>query len=144
MELSKITDWEARGRKAMWRVKGLANECGVSARSLQRFWKKEKKVRLAKWLEDERFAYACMLLRFTNASIEEVSKLVAYMRIGSFSHAFRVRYGRAPSDWRRAFGGFAPDDKSRSATAPQVSLVNYSRDETTRPGGRVAFGPSLV
>src|SRR3954465_13144788 len=93
MERSAITDWETRGRNAGWRVKTLANDCGVCPRSLQRFWKKERQVPLAKWLLDHRLALACHFLRTTHETIEGVSSLVAYRHIGAFSHAFGARYG---------------------------------------------------
>ncbi len=110
LELSAITDWEARGRNAGWRVKALANDCGVCPRSLQRFWKKERQVPLAKWLAEQRFEQACYLLRTTDATIEEVAISVAYQRIGGFSHAFSVRYGMTPTKWRQACGGNRPSD----------------------------------
>src|SRR5436190_2858684 len=105
LELLAISNWEMRGRNAGWRVKTLANDCGVCPRSLQRFWKKERQMPLAKWLLDQRFALACQLLRVTNETIEEISTLVAYRHIGAFSHAFGARYGMTPTKWRKVFGG---------------------------------------
>jgi AraC-like DNA-binding protein len=105
MDLLAITDWEARGRNAGWRVKTLANDCGICPRSLQRFWKEHREMPLTKWLIEQRFALACHLLRVTNESIEEISRLVAYRHIGGFSHAFSVRYGITPTKWRHMFGG---------------------------------------
>src|SRR4051794_2187633 len=110
LELSAISDWEQRGQKSGWRVKHLATDCGVCPRSLQRFWKKERQVPLAKWLSEQRFEYACYLLRATDATIEEVAISVAYQRIGGFSHAFTARYGITPSKWRQTFGQNQPSE----------------------------------
>src|SRR3954468_11830767 len=124
LELLAITNWEARGRNAGWRVKTLANDCGVCPRSLQRFWKKERQMPLAKWLLDQRFALACHLLRATSETIEGVSSLVAYRHIGAFSHAFSMRYGLTPSKWRQVFGGYHP---SEPATQRDAQCLNWAK-----------------
>jgi transcriptional regulator GlxA family with amidase domain len=129
MELSAITDWETRGRNAGWRVKALANDCGVCPRSLQRFWKKERQIPLAKWLVEQRFALACHLLRATNETIEGVSQLVAYRHIGAFSHAFGLRYGMTPSKWRQVFVNNQPASQVQEKD-PQ--LVSWSRLQSMR------------
>jgi transcriptional regulator GlxA family with amidase domain len=129
LELSAITDWETRGRNAGWRVKALANDCGVCPRSLQRFWKKERQIPLAKWLVEQRFALACHLLRATNETIEGVSQLVAYRHIGAFSHAFGLRYGMTPSKWRQVFVNNQPASQAQEKD-PQ--LVSWSRLQSMR------------
>jgi AraC-like DNA-binding protein len=129
LDLSTITDWEARGRNAGWRVKTLANDSGVCPRSLQRFWKKERQMPLAKWLLDQRFALACQLLRLTNETIEEISTHVAYRHMAAFSHAFVVRYGIPPSKWRQLFGR---DPASETTMEHDAQSVTWTRTQPMR------------
>jgi transcriptional regulator GlxA family with amidase domain len=99
--LACIDDWDNRASRARWSVKALAGDCGVSPRSLQRFWRQERREPLAEWLTALRFDYACRLLRSSNVSIEEVARRVHYGHISAFSYAFLARFGITPRQWRR-------------------------------------------
>lgn len=129
LELLAITDWEMRGKNAGWRVKALGIDCGVSPRTLERFWKEERQVPLAKWLVEQRFALACHLLRTTDQTIEEVGNLVAYRHIGGFSHAFNVRYGMPPSKWRIVFG---PNQGPGAPMEQDAELVSWAKLQPRR------------
>src|SRR4051812_49606181 len=96
LDRASINDWEDRASKACWRVKALANDCGLSPRSLQRFWKEEGRGPLSEWLAERRFRHACFLLRSKHISIEEVARQVHYQHLSAFSYAFVVRFGITP------------------------------------------------
>lgn len=55
----------------------------------------------ARYIEQVRLDRAAEMLRFGNAGIGEVSRLVGYAEPKYFTHRFRLRYGFAPREFRR-------------------------------------------
>lgn len=52
------------------------------------------------YARDVRMHHACELLETTDLSLAEIAARVGYSRQGSFSEAFRARYGLPPREWR--------------------------------------------
>lgn len=57
----------------------------------------------ARYLAERRIERAQDLLRATNLSVTEISLLVGYQSLGSFSHLFRRLVGASPSEYARRF-----------------------------------------
>lgn len=130
--LTEVKRWRKLSREVGWSVKGLASACGVSTRTLERFWKVHQKKCLRSWLREQRFRYARALLISTDSTISEVAGAVAYTHISGFTHAFRAKYGLSPKKWRNTrlptHKGCTNDKKLRSAIrTTEHGLSHFSK-----------------
>jgi len=91
-----IQDWLTLGQQANWSVTKLAKLCGVSARTLERYfiWKVGKIPKA--WLIEQRQRRAMELLR-SGCLVKETAAELGYRYAHHFSRAFKVYWGFSPS-----------------------------------------------
>ncbi len=94
-------------------VEDLAARLGVSGRHLRRAVVSELGVSPIELVSTRRLALARQLLMDTAMPITELALASGFGSIRRFNDAFRLRYGRAPSELRRADA--APGDRLRGA-----------------------------
>ncbi len=73
----------------------------MSASKLTVLFKQTKQKSPIEYARDAKLDYACRLLIEDSASIHEISTRLGFMHQGSFSDAFKARYGIAPRTYRR-------------------------------------------
>jgi len=83
-------------RQANWSTALLAKECGVSVRTLQRFFAKRIRTSPKVWLAEKRRRRAVELL-VQGSSVKETAMLVGYKQASTFSREFKKRCGRYPT-----------------------------------------------
>lgn len=81
-------------------LEGLASQLAMSPRTLQRKLAAEGKS-FSQVLECMRMELAEQHLRYTDASIMEISLLLGFSQASAFSHAFRQARGMSPLDYRK-------------------------------------------
>lgn len=78
----------------------LATLCGIGRRQLMRAWKATTGSTVMDHVERTRFARAMRLLEEQGLPVKAVADMLGFASQGSFSTAFRRRYGETPSAWR--------------------------------------------
>lgn len=82
-------------------VTALAEACSTSPSTLQRVFRRELGEPPSRYLRQRRLQESVLLLKAGRYSVSEVAALVGYDNLAAFSHAFRARFGRSPSEIRR-------------------------------------------
>jgi transcriptional regulator GlxA family with amidase domain len=93
--LDHIGNWPELAREANWSSSVLAEKCGVSLRTLERFFLNYSGTNPRAWLDEQRQRRAIELLKH-GLSVKEVANQLAYKDQRHFSHAFKRRNGHAP------------------------------------------------
>jgi AraC-like DNA-binding protein len=78
----------------------MAKAAGLEKRSFLRWFRKETGRTPADYLTERRVHEACLRLRFTAESIEEVAAATGFANRHHFSRVFRRRTGRTPASFR--------------------------------------------
>jgi AraC-like DNA-binding protein len=94
--LKIIKDWQPLVRQAGWSVSELAKVCGVSVRSLERYFMQTRAQTPEAWLAELRWRQAMELLR-EGALIKEAASELGYQHGSTFSREFKKRFGRCPT-----------------------------------------------
>jgi AraC-type DNA-binding domain-containing proteins len=68
---------------------------------LDRIFKKETGISVAKYMMEERFKISCELLLKTDISISEIAAAVGYTNISHFSSMFKKMSGINPAEYRK-------------------------------------------
>ncbi len=79
----------------------LAEKLGISRRTLQRRLWSESHYTYSSLFQAVRRSLANRYLVNTNRSIEEISDMLGYSNVSSFSRSFRQSFGTTPSEFRR-------------------------------------------
>lgn len=74
----------------------------MSASKLSSLFKQAKHKSPIEYAKDAKMDYACRLLAEERASIQEISARLGFTYQGSFSEAFKTRYGISPRTYRRS------------------------------------------
>lgn len=82
----------------------LARACSTSPSTLQRAFHRDLGAPPSRYLRQRRLQESILLLKSGRYSVSEVAALVGYDNLAAFSHAFRARFGKSPSEIRRAAG----------------------------------------
>lgn len=98
-KLHRIADWGDRARKAEYSAHKLAKLCGVSLRSLERFFKQTKATSPHQWLQLQRLLQAKSILMELD-SIKEAADTLGYKQANHFSREFKKHFGGTPSSFR--------------------------------------------
>jgi AraC-like DNA-binding protein len=94
--LQLITDWPARAHAANYCVHSLAENCGVSARTLDRHIKLQFGICPKEWLRNLRMRRALELL-MDDTSVKETALTLGYRYPNHFSREFKKHTGHPPS-----------------------------------------------
>ena len=118
--LQRIHNWPQLAHGATYSVKALAKACGVSVRTLERFFLPAFGDAPRCWLGRLRMEKAVELLR-DGSTIKETAACLSYDDPSHFSREFKKRYGFAPK-------GCA----SPPAKAPATSKMSHSAMKLSR------------
>lgn len=88
------SNWKELAKNAHFRPGELAALCGVSLRTLQRYFK-SKDLRLSSWLQTIRLEHSYQLL-LSGQTPKEVAYEVGYSQTSNFSRDFKAFYGVPP------------------------------------------------
>jgi AraC-like DNA-binding protein len=94
-KLSHIQNWPELARQAKWSVSKLAAHCGVSKRTLRRYFLKTMCQNPKAWLAGQRQKQAIELLR-DGSSVKETSSQLGYQNPETFSREFKKLCGKCP------------------------------------------------
>jgi len=102
-KLRATRDWRRLARDARFKVPALAKACGVSTRTLRRFFHDELRTSLRVWLTRQRVYFAKEELR-RRAPLDLQIKAIAYdaacyTRPENFSRQFKRTCHLSPSAW---------------------------------------------
>ena len=86
--LDRIQNWIELAREAGWSVSRMADQCGVSLRTLERYFLKRMGRSPKVWLAEQRFRRATELLR-GGCSIKETAMDIGYKYAHHFSRDFK-------------------------------------------------------
>jgi len=100
-KLHRIKDWPDRARLSGFSASKLAKLCGVSLRSLERFFKETKAVSPHQWLHLQRLLQAKSVL-LESPSIKEAADTLGYKQPSHFTREFKKQHGSTPSDFLSA------------------------------------------
>lgn len=101
--LSKLAERIAQRPEQDWRTPALANEAGVSVRSLNRLFRKELNVTPAEFVQRVRIDRARQDLLDTNASIKRVATQCGFGTLRRMDRAFARTISATPSEFRARF-----------------------------------------
>ncbi|GAA4328366.1 hypothetical protein GCM10023144_14100 [Pigmentiphaga soli] len=79
----------------------LARLLGTNDRMLSQSFRKHLGQTVFGYLREERLRFSQRLLADTNLSITAISDEVGFSNVANFATAFRARFGKTPSAWRR-------------------------------------------
>jgi len=82
-------------------VSELALRVGMSREAFTRWFKKHMKVSPGRYILDRRIDHACRLLKFSSATIEEISERLAFANRNHFSRVFKMQMGCGPASFRK-------------------------------------------
>jgi AraC-like DNA-binding protein len=94
--LKYIKDWQELAIKVDWSASRLAQECGVSLRTLERHFRDQLHVSPKTWLVEERDKKAIELLK-NGFSIKEAAANTGYQNTSTFCREFKRRQGQSPT-----------------------------------------------
>jgi transcriptional regulator GlxA family with amidase domain len=95
--LHQIQNWPERARAAKWSVVTLAENCGVSLRTLQRHFLKEMGKSPKKWLLEQRNQQAKELIQ-DGSRVKETAALLEYKHPSHLTNAYKKQWGHCPTD----------------------------------------------
>lgn len=84
-------------------VEDIAKRCNLSKSYFSRIFKKHMNVTPQKFLIEYKMLHACNLLKDKTLSINTISESVGYSNQFNFSVAFKKKYNKSPSNWRKNY-----------------------------------------
>jgi transcriptional regulator GlxA family with amidase domain len=96
LKLNQIQNWPELAREAKWSALTLAKKCGVSLRTLERYFLKEIGKRPKAWLSEQRQLDAVEVLK-KSSCIKEAASNLCYKHVHHFSRDFKARWGYYPT-----------------------------------------------
>jgi AraC-like DNA-binding protein len=97
LKLPHIKNWLELARQAKWSASTLAINCGVSVRTLERHFLKQKGQNPKIWLIEQRKGQAIELLR-EGLSVKEVASVLHYKHPSHLTNDFKKQFGHCPSN----------------------------------------------
>ena len=90
-----VASWEQLAKEAQFRPHALAEICGVSMRTLQRYFRAQYNQTVSDWLREVRLNEALNLLKACD-SVKEVAFELGYKQPSHFTRDFKKRFGVPP------------------------------------------------
>ena len=84
-------------------IKDMAGALGISAEYLSRTFHKAEGITLKQYILDERIERAKNLLRFSDRSVSEIARYLAFSSSSHFADVFRKKTGKNPARYRQDF-----------------------------------------
>jgi len=81
----------------------IANEVNISVSHLSRLFKKEIGENISNYISQKRTEKACLMLKFSDLSVAEISQYVGYLDNNYFVKVFKKNHGMTPSLYRKEF-----------------------------------------
>ena len=97
-KLNHIQNWTERAWQAKWSASALAKECGVTIRTLERFFLKKFSKSPRLWLAEQRQKQAIKLLH-NGSTVKEIANHLDYKTQHHFSREFKKSSGYPPSQF---------------------------------------------
>jgi transcriptional regulator GlxA family with amidase domain len=94
--LNNIQDWTELAQQANWSASVLAKKCGVSVRTLERYFLKQMGKNPKAWLAEQRQHHAIELLH-DGSSVKETAACLGYKHSTHFSREFKEHWGHCPT-----------------------------------------------
>jgi AraC-like DNA-binding protein len=94
--LNQSQDWLELARRSNWSASSMAALCGVSVRTLERYFLKTMGMTPKKWLEEQRQNQAVQLLR-DGSPVKETAARVGFKHAQHFSREFKKHWGSCPT-----------------------------------------------
>lgn len=94
--LKHIRDWTALGKKANWSALAMAEYCGVSSRTLHRYFLKTTGKSIREWLAEHRQQQAREFLR-GGLSVKETAVCLGYRYPSNFTRQYKNYWGSTPT-----------------------------------------------
>ncbi len=88
--------WKKLAFASQFKAEPLAQLCGVSIRTLQRYFAPNGSVSVTQWLQSIRLQEAYSRLK-SGARVKEVAYDLGYKQLSHFSREFKKQYGISPS-----------------------------------------------
>ena len=110
-------------------LKELCQLSCMSASKLNNLFKTLKHKSPIEYARDAKLDYSCQLLANNTASIQEISFCLGFSHQGSFSEAFKSRYGISPKTYRRTH-------RIMSSSPGLHAQINTAKDETSNKDPR--------
>ena len=82
-------------------IEQIAKHVGLSATKLKKGFKELFKTTLFEYLETERMEKAKQLMRSTDKSLKQISRLAGFRYINNFNRTFKRKFGVSPHEWRK-------------------------------------------
>jgi transcriptional regulator GlxA family with amidase domain len=95
--LHHIQNWPERAQAAKWSAATLAENCGVSLRTLERFFLKNMGKSPKQWLSDQRQQRANELIQ-DGSSVKETAALLNYKHPSHLTNEYKKQWGYCPTD----------------------------------------------
>ena|SRR5215469_7549124 len=95
IRLRNIENWDELADQAKWSVARLAKQCGVSPRTIERYFLEHKRKSPKVWLNEKRQQNAVELLR-KGYSVKETADRLRYRWESTFSREFTKYWGFSP------------------------------------------------
>ena len=95
--LRRVQNWLEMARQAKWSAAMMAKNCGVSLRTLERYFLKEMGMLPKAWLSEQRQQLANELIQ-AGSSIKETAARLDYKHPSHLTNGFKKRWGCCPTN----------------------------------------------
>ena len=96
IKLNQIQNWTKLAAEAKWSAANLAKRCGVSERTLRRFFLRLTGKGIKVWMAEQRQTLAVELLS-RGSSVKETASCLNYKQQTNFARKFKAQWGIRPS-----------------------------------------------
>jgi AraC-like DNA-binding protein len=94
--LNHIQNWPVLAREAKWSAAVLAKKCGISLRTLERYFLKEMGKCPQVWLSEQRQCRAIELIR-DGCTVKAAAVSLGYKHANHFSREYKKYWGHCPT-----------------------------------------------
>jgi AraC-like DNA-binding protein len=82
------------------RVSDLARRVGLGTSRLEHLFKEQARISIRDFIHERRLSAAAALLMTTEERVSVISFQVGFSHVANFNHAFKLRYGVTPREYR--------------------------------------------